>query len=142
MTQAPKPGPEIKWDGKTWHVTLPVEHGQVLEAKWEPGHTYIVRIREVASGPWSFGFQTPIPTCTFVDLKPDTEYEVQVRAKTAAGEGRTRLSQDAHRPRRSGHQRRSLSQTLTREGQSRCPNTRARTTHCSPFSYGPWSSPA
>ena len=87
MTQAPKPGPKIKWDGKTWHVTLPVERDRLLEAKWEPGHTYIVRIREVASGPWSFGFQTPIPTCTFVDLKPDTEYEVQVRAKTAAGEG-------------------------------------------------------
>ena len=87
MTQAPKPGPEIKWDGKTWHVTLPVEHGRLLEAKWEPGVTYVVRIREVGCRDWSFGFATPISTCTFVDLKPDTEYEVQVRANSAGGEG-------------------------------------------------------
>ncbi len=88
MTQAPKSSPEIKWDGKTWFVTLPVEHGKLLEAKWEPGFTYVVRIRKAGTGgPWSFGFATPIPGCTFVDLKPDTEYEVQVRAKNAAGEG-------------------------------------------------------
>ena len=87
MTQGQKPGPETKWHGKTWRVTLPVEHGRLLEAKWEPGVTYVVRIREVGCGDWSLGFATPISTCTFVDLKPDTEYEVQVRAKTAAGEG-------------------------------------------------------
>ena len=87
MTQAPKSSPEIKWDGKTWSVTLPVERGKVLEAKWQPGVTYVVRIREAGAGDWSFGLATPIPTCTFVHLKPDTEYEVQVRAKTATGEG-------------------------------------------------------
>ena len=36
---------------------------------------------------WSFGFETPITNFTFVDLKPDTEYEFQVRIRTAAGEG-------------------------------------------------------
>ena len=87
MTQGNKTNPEIKWDGKTWIVTLPVEHGKVLEAKWEPGLTYVVRIREVGTEQWSFGFETPITGCTFVDLKPDTEYELQVRAKNAAGEG-------------------------------------------------------
>ena len=87
MTQAPNSGPQIKWDGKTWIVTLPVEHGKLFEAKWEPGFTYVVRIREAGTGPGSFGFETPIPGCTFVDLKPDTEYEIQVRAKNAAGEG-------------------------------------------------------
>ena len=87
MTQAPSSGPEIKWDGKTWFVTLPVEHGKLLEAKWEPGLTYVIRIREAGTEDWSFGFATPIAGCTFVDLKPDTEYEVQVRAKNAAGEG-------------------------------------------------------
>ena len=85
MTQPPKPSPENKWDGKTWSVTLPVERGKVLETKWEQDHTYVVRIREAGTG--SFGFETPIPDCTFVDLNPDTEYEVQVRAKHAAGEG-------------------------------------------------------
>ena len=69
-------------------MTLPVEDGNVLEAKWEPGLTYVIRIRESGTDqPWSFGFETPIPSCTFVDLKPDTEYELQVRAKNAAGEG-------------------------------------------------------
>ena len=87
MTQGTKTSPAIKWDGKTWFVTLPVEDGKVLEAKWEPGLTYVVRIREAGTEAWSFGFETPVPSCTFVDLKPDTEYELQVRAKNRAGEG-------------------------------------------------------
>ena len=36
---------------------------------------------------WSFGFETPIARFTFIDLKPDTEYEVQVRFRNATGEG-------------------------------------------------------
>ena len=87
MTQGPNTSPEIKWDGKTWFVTLSVEHGKVLEAKWDPGLTYVIRIREVGSPDWSFGFETPVPSCAFVDLKPDTEYEKQFRAKNSAGEG-------------------------------------------------------
>ena len=88
MPEGTNPNPEIKWEAKTWFVTLPVEHGKVLEAKWEPGLTYVIRIRESGTDqPWSFGFETPIPSCTFVDLKPDTEYELQVRARNAAGEG-------------------------------------------------------
>ena len=43
--------------------------------------------REALAEQWSFGFETPITNFTFVDLKPDTEYEFQVRIKTAAGEG-------------------------------------------------------
>ena len=87
MTRTEKTGPTIEWDGTTWCVTLPVEHGNVLEAKWAPGLTYVVRIREAGSEHWSFGFETPVPSCTFVDLKPDTEYEVQIRAKTGQREG-------------------------------------------------------
>ena len=87
MPEHTNTSPEIKWDGKTWFVTLPVENGQVLEAKWEPGLTYVIRIREAGTQAWSFGFETPIASRTFVDLKPDTEYELEVRAKHAAGEG-------------------------------------------------------
>ena len=47
----------------------------------------MVRIREAGAEHWSFGFQTPITSFTFIDLKPDTKYELQVRARTAAGEG-------------------------------------------------------
>ena len=87
MDQTAIPNPDIKWDGNTWFVTLPVEDGNVIEAKWSPSFTYVVRIREAGSGQWSFGFATPIPACAFVDLKPDTSYELQIRARNAAGEG-------------------------------------------------------
>ena len=43
--------------------------------------------REALAEQWSFGFETPITNFTFVDLKPDTEYEFQVRIRTAAGGG-------------------------------------------------------
>jgi len=79
--------PELQWDGKTWSVTLPLEDGRAVEAQWSPGVTYVVRIREAGTEPWSFGFETPVTNFTFSDLKPDTEYDVQVRRKTAAGEG-------------------------------------------------------
>ena len=42
MAQGKKTNPEIRWDGKKWFVTLPVEHGRVLEANWNPGLTYVV----------------------------------------------------------------------------------------------------
>ena len=76
--------PEIKWDGKTWFVSLPVE-GKALDAKWVPNITYVVRVREVGTEQWSIGFETPLTHCTIVDLKPDTEYEMQLQAKNAAG---------------------------------------------------------
>ena len=87
MTRGPKTSPEIKWDGKTLFVKLPVANGKVLEANWNPGITYVVRIREVGTEQWSCGFETPIPGCTFAYLEPDTEYEVQVRTKGPAGQG-------------------------------------------------------
>ena len=70
----------------TWSVTLPLEHGKVLNAKWDPGITYVVRIREKGTEHWSFGFETPVPGCTFADLNPDTEYEVQLRSRNASGD--------------------------------------------------------
>ena len=79
--------PEVKWEDGTWFITLPVDDGKVVEASWKPPVTYVVRIREVGTERFSFGFETPITSFTFVDLKPDTEYEVQVRAKSAAGQG-------------------------------------------------------
>ena len=41
MPEGTNTNPDIKWDGKTWFVTLPVEDGKVLEAKSEPGLTYV-----------------------------------------------------------------------------------------------------
>ena len=62
MPEGTNTNPDIKWDGKTWFVTLPVEDGKVLEAKSEPGLTYVIRIRQRGTDQsWSFGFETPIP---------------------------------------------------------------------------------
>ena len=80
------PQPAVRWDGSTWSVTLPLQDGQVIDPKWQPGLTYVIRIWEKRQPEWSFGFETPVTGCTFTDLKPDTEYEVQVRTKTARGE--------------------------------------------------------
>ena len=87
MAQESGKSPSIKWEDNEWSITLPLEDGRVLNASWKPGITYVVRIREAGAQDWSFGFETPITSFTFVDLKPDTEYELQVRTKNAAGEG-------------------------------------------------------
>ena len=79
--------PRITWDDNTWSVTLPMDDGKVIEATWKPAVTYVVRIREAGAEQWSFGFATPVTSFTFVDLKPDTEYELQIRTRNASGEG-------------------------------------------------------
>ena len=81
--------PNVKWNGETISVTLPDMRGHVIKAKWNPGVTSVVRIREVGADEWSPGFETPLTTCQFRALKPDTEYEFEVRFKNAAGEGRS-----------------------------------------------------
>ena len=87
MSQANNP--EVKWEDNKWFVALPLEEGRTVEASWKPALTHVVRIREAGTPDkdWSFGFETPITSFTFVDLRPDTEYELQVRSKNAAGEG-------------------------------------------------------
>ena len=77
---------KIEWDGKTRSVTLPLEDGSLLNAKWEPALTYVDRIRESGTQNWSPGFQTPAFDCTFADLKPHAEYEVQLRSRSASGD--------------------------------------------------------
>ena len=79
--------PELKWDGKTIFVSLPEKRGRVMEAKWNPTITSVIRIREVRTEEWSIGFETPFNMCSFVGLKPDTEYEVQLTHKNTEGEG-------------------------------------------------------
>ena len=91
VTRDTKPTPLIQWDGTTWFVRLPVQDGNSLEAKWRPGTTYVVRIREAGAAQWSFGFESPLTHFSLVDLKPDTEYEMQVRARNAAGDGEPKL---------------------------------------------------
>ena len=86
--------PSIVWENGEFHVTLPVPGGQVIEAKWKPTTTSVVRYREVGTEEWSAGFDTPLNGCNLVGLDPDREWELEVRHKNKAGEGppaRTRL---------------------------------------------------
>ena len=51
-----------------------------------PQVTYVMRVRELGADEWLVGVETPLSSCTLVGLKPDTEYEMELRAKNAAGE--------------------------------------------------------
>ena len=96
--------PQVRYEDNTWHVTLPLDDGKVIDASWRPPHTYVVRIREAGNdNPWSFGVRTPLTSVAFVDLKPDTEYELQVRTRTAAGEGPPALFRMRTDPEGDGH---------------------------------------
>ena len=90
--------PDLEWDGTTVSVSLPDKRGRVMQAKWEPTVTSVVRIREVGVKEWSPGFEIPFNRCTFVGLKPDTEYEMKVTHKNAAGEGEAAYTKVRTRP--------------------------------------------
>ena len=80
-------------DGKVrryWSVVenVRVSGGRVVQRQvLYLGEINDIRIREAGSEHWSFGLETRITSCTFVDLKPDTEYALKIRAKNAQGEG-------------------------------------------------------
>lgn len=84
--------PPVAWNAntKTFSILLDglmdLGTNDTLEAEWKPPVTYVVRIRESNGGNWSVGFETPLTSCSFAYLKPDTEYEMEVRSKNADGE--------------------------------------------------------
>ena len=79
--------PHIKWDNGSYFVSLPINDGKnVIEAKWKPEITYIVRIRKYDGGEWSFGFETPLNVCNFVDLRPNAMYVMKVSHRTDQNE--------------------------------------------------------
>ena len=97
--------PPVSWDAgsKKFSIVLgglkDVPDGAVIEAEWTPPLTYVIRIREAKGGAWSVGFETPLFTCSFVGLSPNTEYEVEVTSKNAIGESSpvlTRFQTDQH----------------------------------------------
>ena len=79
--------PKLEWKEGLIHVTLPDKVGRTLEARWKPTVTSVVRIRETGTESWGTGFETPFNSCSFVDLKPETEYEVQITRKNDESEG-------------------------------------------------------
>ena len=67
---------------------LPRDSGNMnLDVNCQLAHVYLVRIRRAISKQWSPAFVTPFANITFDALQPDTEYEVEVRAKNASGPG-------------------------------------------------------
>ena len=91
-SRASQSKPPISWDGSkgTFSIVLSglrdIGPTDSVAAEWTPPLMYIVRIREAGSPDWGIGFETPLRGCSFVDLKPNTKYEVQIRAKNAVGE--------------------------------------------------------
>ena len=79
--------PEVKWADGHFKVSIPDMRGRIIDASWKPGVTSIIRIREIGKTEWSVGFETPLDSCGFVDLKPDVPYEAQVTLKNDEGEG-------------------------------------------------------
>ena len=97
-TRLPVLDPPAEWDGRTMTVRLPdPRRRRVMEAKWDVNTTSVARIREVGTEQRSVGFETPFRCCRFVGLKPDTAHQVEVRFRTAGGEGRTGDRADPHR---------------------------------------------
>ncbi len=90
--------PKLEWKEGMIYVSLPDKLGRTLEARWEPTVTSVVRIRELGTESWGAGFETPLNNCSFVGLKPDTEYEVQVTHKNEAGEGPPAISKVKTQP--------------------------------------------
>ncbi len=84
--------PKLKWDDGMIRVSLPDKLGRILEVSWNPTITSVVRIREAGTAAWSPGFETPFNQYSFVDLKPDTEYELQMTHKNDAGESEPAIS--------------------------------------------------
>ena len=81
----------VSWDADTKEFVIRLDGlGHSLkepnvEARWKPQITYVVRIRKGGTDTWSYGFETPITSCDFTDLEPDTEYEISVQSKNDAG---------------------------------------------------------
>ena len=89
MVKGPKP--PVAWNGNSYAICLPWPPEE-MRSEWlavdvRPQVTYAVRVREAGSQEWLVGVETPLTSCTFIELKPDTDYEMEVRAKSADGEG-------------------------------------------------------
>ena len=81
--------PPVVWNGNSYAICLPWPPEEMrsawLQVDVTPRVTYVVRVRESGSEEWLVGVETPLTSC--IGLKPDTEYEMELRAKNAAGEG-------------------------------------------------------
>ena len=85
--------PPVRWNWETgtFSVSLSGLKGfegfrkDIIEAEWAPPVLSIVRIREADTEDWSIGFITPLNGCRFEGLKPNTDYEIEVKTKNKHG---------------------------------------------------------
>ena len=78
--------PRIEWTEGEFRVLLLLQGG-MIDVKWRPGTTTVVRIRESRYAnlePW---LETPLNGYSFFCLKPNTKNEIQVTHKNEAAEG-------------------------------------------------------
>lgn len=61
--------PKIEWNDGEFKVSLPVQGG-MIDAKWRPTVTSVIRIREIGTETWSPGFETPLNACTLSIYDP------------------------------------------------------------------------
>ena len=84
------PKPPVAWDGHSYAICLPYPPGEPkhgwMEVSVKPQVTYVVRVRELGAEEWLIGIETPLTSCSFIVLKPAPNYEMELRAKNAAGE--------------------------------------------------------
>ena len=89
--------PPVLWNGATNTFSIflsglgEIKEKGTIEAEWSPRITYVVRVREVGTENWSIGFETPLTGCGFEDLKPNTEYELEIRSKNEQGKSKPAL---------------------------------------------------
>ena len=74
--------PPVTWDSEKNLILIRLGN---IEAEWKPDITYVARIKEVGAEDWLVGVEIPLNTISFTNLKPDTEYEMELRSKNAAG---------------------------------------------------------
>ena len=99
MPRQESTNPKIKWEDNQWSVTLPLEDGRVVDATWKPGVTYVVRIREAGGEGLELRLRNPDHQLPFIDLKPDTEYELRSAPGTPPARVRPHSSTSAPAPR-------------------------------------------
>ena len=75
--------PQVRYEGETWHVTLPPDDGKAIDATWRLPRACVVRIGEAGTDrPWSFGFRTPwpAPPSPISSRTPDTSRRLRPAA--------------------------------------------------------------
>ena len=87
----------LRWD-KNEHalelalrMPVTIKRDELLDLKIRQISTFMARIRQLGERDWSVGFETPLKGCTFRRLKPNTEYEIELRAIVGDLEGEPAL---------------------------------------------------